>query len=182
MANVWGSRPFHYPRQSIGSTTAPLVRPLARWGKGTVRQLLYAPDGQWLAVVTGSGIYLYTVPAYQEAQRLPADLWVSHAVFAPDSRTLALGTLQGTVHLWDLPPNTLRPLGPAQEGIPVTQLAFSADGQRLAAGSELHGIHSWTVADGQPSPALATPRKPLRSLAFAAGSDYLIAAYGNAHL
>jgi WD40 repeat protein len=66
--------------------------------------------------------------------------------FAPDSRTLAAGSGDGLVTLWD--PATGRECGRLREpeGHPVADLAFSPDGKRLALLSASGDLTLWDLA------------------------------------
>jgi WD40 repeat protein len=111
----------------------------------------FSPDGRWLATVRGQepvgalggfGVAANRAPAAEViVQPFPArssSLRIAHSsppsacAFAPDSRLLAVGYRDGSVHFWDLAAGeevfrvALRPRA-------IVHLAFSGDGSLLAA-------------------------------------------------
>jgi WD40 repeat protein len=62
---------------------------LARWGKGTVSDLAWSPDGQLLAAATSLGVYLYSARSTEYVQFLPASTPVQSVAFSPDGQTIA---------------------------------------------------------------------------------------------
>jgi WD40 repeat protein len=99
--------------------------------------------------------------------------YVWSVAFAPDSRTLAVGTDTGGVFLWDLDASQLAGQLPMKAA--ALQLAFSADGRLLAAseGSRVRvwdmTTRLWDVAARQPVCTLQGHAKRVTSLAFAPG-------------
>src|SRR5712691_9228553 len=71
--------------------------------------------------------------------------FVTSVAFSPDGKTIASGSVDGTVKLWDVSTGTgLRTL----KGNPfISSVAFSPDGEILASGGD--GIKLWNVRSGK---------------------------------
>ncbi|OAR24626.1 hypothetical protein A8W25_19835 [Streptomyces sp. ERV7] len=92
---------------------------------------------------------LYAAAALPLRRRLAfssAEGEASVVAFAPDGRSLAVGSSRGAVRLWDAVTGRSRPL--ARTDGAVSALAFTPDGRSLAAGSE-HGVRVWDSASGR---------------------------------
>ena len=75
----------------------------ARYGKGTIYDIKYSPDGTKMAVATGIGIWIYETETVDELNLLTAHTEkVNSVAFSPNGTTLASGSSDDTVRLWDV--------------------------------------------------------------------------------
>jgi WD40 repeat protein len=147
--------------------------PGSRWTGPTC--LGFAPDGKTLAscgsdnvvrfweVATGKEIHHFRLE--QEAGHL-----LSNFRLSPDGKFLACPDSRGGVHLWTTMGREIRCwhtfAPPSTQGIWV-QLAFSADGEFLAA-SRQKVIYLWETATGREVRRLRSPSAAVTALAFSA--------------
>lgn len=104
---------------------------------------------------------------------------IESIAISPDAATVAAGSDDGYVHLWDVrdPANPLRLPALSSNG-QVNSIAFSPDGRYLAAASIDRRIHLWDVTDPyhvQALPALAGFTNYAWSVAFSPDSRLLAA-------
>ncbi|MGB6162181.1 MAG: WD40 repeat domain-containing protein, partial [Pseudonocardiaceae bacterium] len=117
----------------------------------TAYRMRQTPD-LYTALVTAGNAALST-PLNGHADSVRA------VVFSPDGRTLATGSADRTVRLWNVAdPAHPMPLGPPLTGhtSTVRSVVFSPDGRTLATGSADQTVRLWNVAD----PAHSTPLGP----------------------
>lgn len=93
--------------------------------------------------------------ATDQEQRLAMAKGTWSLAFSPDGRTLASGTQEGALSLWELASGKERHLFVGHEG-QVMSVAFSPDGRRLAAASPEAPVYIWDVC----GVLLPSPRIP----------------------
>ncbi|WP_448595851.1 WD40 repeat domain-containing protein [Thermoflexus hugenholtzii] len=92
--------PTPTPQPRIERGNVERLASVARLGKGRVGEIVFSPDGRWLAVGSSLGVYLYDVGTLEEVRWLETRALVWSVAFSPDGRLLASGSSDGTVILW----------------------------------------------------------------------------------
>lgn len=171
---------------TVTGSSAPLDWQPLPPGVNPVFAVAISPDGQFIAAGRANQIFIYHVPSGQTVGRLtdPALLesglykkaGVAHRdivqalAFSPDGNTLASGGYQ-TVKLWQRPHNVQ--LQTIAQGSKTGVFALSADGKLAAVGSG-NDIAVIDRASGKVSKTLKGHSGPVRSVAFAKGSEQLV--------
>ena len=123
---------------------------IARFGKGEIAEIKYSPDGTRLAVASGIGVWIYETSTYQEI-----DLLTGHAAlvktvaFSPDGNTIATGSRDGTIQLWDRTTDTYKKRL-TEYNLETNTIAFSPDGKTLVTGSDDGNIRLWDADTVEP--------------------------------
>jgi WD40 repeat protein len=127
-------KPSFSPDDSDVATWALPEGAIARLGRGSVGNMAFSPDGQYFAIGSWIGLWLYELPTLT-----PIALWDTErgmtggASFSPDGNQIVTSTSGGNVKIWD-----------TEQGVCTTEIddhgkqaisnpIFSEDGQYLAA-------------------------------------------------
>ncbi len=122
----------------------------ARLSKGYIADIKYSPDGKFLAVASGIGIWLYDVTVHQEASLITGNTSFQNdcLAFSTDGRTLASGNVDGTITLYDIIAGTQKTLI-GHNGEYITCIALSPDGKILASSNREGTIRLWNAITGE---------------------------------
>ena len=147
---------------------------IARFGKGTVSEVTYSPDGTRLAVASSIGVWIYDTRTGAEIDWLTTDISrpdpARSVTYSPDGRTLASG---GThkVYLWDAATGQSKDIYeiPSIGGVidAIYSVRYSPDGRILASGGYAdNAIRLWDTLTGEQLATLQGHTEDIRSVAF----------------
>lgn len=137
--------------------------------------LVFSPTGRFLATGGDDGVVrVWDVSSGRLWRMLVGPVNVLSLAFSPDERLLAAGFEDGIVRWWELSTGAERPSlawsEPKEEQAQLTErvlsLAFSPDGQLLAAGGDAGKIQLWDAGTGSRKTPLRGDRSDVLALAF----------------
>ena len=106
------------------------------------------------------------------------DFNIYSLAFTPNGKTLAVGTGNKQIHLWDVVTHQLKETI-SEHKHAVCQLVFSADGTILASGDTGGKIHIWEFATRRHLATFETPKGFVHTLAFAPDGKVLASMSGS---
>ena len=138
---------------------------MARLGKGVIDDIAFSPGGQYLAVASGIGVWIYEVATSRALMLISTASSVRSVEFSPDGATLASGAWDGTVKLWDVATGEIIATLEGHGG-GVQSVSFSPDGATLASGAGDATVKLWDVATGEPIATLEEHWDVVQSVSF----------------
>ena len=129
---------------------------LERVGGGSIQSFVYSPDGNTIATAGGwtdNVVQLWDAQTGNHKTTLTGHTKrVNSVAYAPDGNSIASGSRDGTVRLWDATTGKPKPILNHANwfdflfqwlNIPVHSVAYSPDGNTVAAGSLDSGVRLW---------------------------------------
>ena len=141
--------------RDINFTSAHLIDCIFPQGWGGDLSVAFSPDGRFLAIVDTTGeITLWDVtqeePIWQQKGHTD---WIRSVAFDAKGQTLATGSHDKTIKLWDVETGDL--IRSLDNGSRVYSVAFSSDYDMLASGGDEAFVKLWDTRTGRPSQRLA---------------------------
>ena len=136
----------------IGMENVEQITELARWGRGVIRDIDLSENGRWLAVASGSGVYIHDLQAL-ETKPLAIEVAgnVTAVSISPTGDKVVLVTGKNQLQLWKV--DSMEQLFVADE---VQKAQFSPDGEVLAVTKRIVQVHTireslelWNVRNGE---------------------------------
>lgn len=160
-----GVRIWDLSRVSEGPECEPEVLPHG----SAAYAVSFSADGKRLAAVGSKSLTIWScnsgvyTPVFDEEIETS-----SHCLaFSADGRTLAIGSDDGAIHLWDMPGNHERAILRGHVGA-VRSVGFSPDSRRLVSTDESRSIMLWDAVEGNEIRPLQLGREGSNFVLFAA--------------
>ena len=145
--------PFQFDDSEVSKWALP-DGATARLGRGSVRDMAFSPDGQYFAVGSTMGLWLY-----KSTTSTPNALWetdrgfIDGVTFAPDNRRIAAYTYLQALRVWDIHNEVCiaeMELTEEQVRSGITKPIFSQDGKHLVAfNAHTRKIFIWCSSSGK---------------------------------
>lgn len=144
---------------------------------GYARSLAYAPDGERLAVSSGSEVTVWDIESGNLLQTMAGHIGLVHTLaFSPDGLTLAVGSdASNSIRVWDVENGVIQQVIEGHEDR-VTSLAFSPDGASLASGSADNTARIWNPLTAEQLQLFAGHDDWVRAVAFSPDGERLATA------
>ena len=152
--NTHAGTPLNLDDSAVATWALP-EDAIARLGRGSVHDMDFSPDGQYFAVGTAIGLWLYKFSTLT-----PIALWEtdrgysSDITFSPDSRWIALHRYHEAIRVWDIQNEVCiaeMELTKVQDRWGLSKPTFSQGGERLVVFNEREynrKVQAWAPQTG----------------------------------
>jgi hypothetical protein len=158
------------PGPALSPENVAQVAQQAALETGDASQLLWSPDGRWLAIAA-YGVQLLDAQTWKPLWTSQEGGWSARMAFAPDSQTLAVASAESVRILDTATGGELR----AFDHKGVNSIAFSPDGSLLAAAVD-RAVKLLDAASGQELDILIGQQGQIKALAFSPDGQTLATA------
>ncbi len=106
---------------------------IARLGRGSIRDMAFSPDEQYLAVASAIGLWLYELPTLFPIALSDTERGMTNSVtFSPDNRRIVTHTCAGDLKIWDFERGVCIAEVDDHGSSDILKPVFSQNGQRIA--------------------------------------------------
>jgi WD40 repeat protein len=141
--------------------------------------LVFSPDGRLLASALAKEVQVWDVATGKELAHFAGlcDIRRRGLAFSPDAGRLAFPNAENGIEVWDIRPGKLHQRLATFSGHkgPVTTIAFSPRGERVASGSTDATVQLWNPADGQKIRGLKGSSEARAGLVYSPDGRHLLA-------
>jgi WD40 repeat protein len=149
--------------------------PVLKGHSKQIRRLDYSPCGHWIVSVDiSNSVRLWDLHDLEQQHLLvdiDENLRVNVMAFSSTGGQVAIGTLEGTVYLFDTHSSERWRQVKLNEGI--LSMAYSPNGQQIAIGTEETKIHLWDIQSEKPVAILEGHRYDIQSVAYSPNGQWI---------
>ena len=149
----------------MGSATGTHKQTFTKQGRYYTDRISFNADGVTLANMRNNSILLWNSTTEEEKTFTGHTDLVKSIAFSPDGQTLASGSRDKTIHLWDVATGTHKKTLTGHKDS-INSLSFSADGRTLASGSRDKTVRLWNVTTGVHKKTLRGHADDVKNVAF----------------
>ena len=129
----------------IAETNLKQLALLSRVGQGVPQELVWSADGEYMAVASTRGLYLYAGRDVRLLRSVDIPAGPRSLAFSPDGAFLLSGNNDGSLSLWSTASGELSPQVRGHD-VTVFSVAFSADGAWAASAAWDQTIRLWRIS------------------------------------
>lgn len=160
---------------ATGNPVGKLVAPMDR-----LVGMEFTPDNKSFITATQDGDVIFWDLATKKVRfRKDTRKWkIRSLALSPDGKTVAVGTINSVIRLWDVASGRELFDEPNAFDAPIHSVAFSPNGRSLAIGGDNHNVSFWHVDSEQPRQRCKSPDSA-QSVAYSPDGRFLASADAN---